>query len=1169
MWWPRHMKRAGLNFCLWIFLLLALAGLGRRIFADTPAPARKPSVLFLNVNSVSFEVAQKLGAAGFNLNIQPDLENNPLTWAQAQKYNVIVVWALGTTSADGSFPPPVQQTLASLRQFMQAGGGVLVIPMLGQVQTGLPPQESLLKPLGLRMLFDELPVDPQTSVVATAWRLPFAYTEAITPSPVTSGVKGLWYPAMDNRPGGESMSYTFQAESTWTTIVKGSPSSSTVKGAFEANAFTQAGSFAHDVPLAALRDVDKGRIMVLGIAAEYLYGSNAVTTLENIVLERGLRNIPSGGYQLLENSLKWLAAPSLADTALGGAPDDPQLVEDPNKTKFTAPFSWTNPPSFPPVDAAYKGVIGPRTSYSSGKATPDDWVKAAKAQGLSYLVFLEEFSKLPPDRFKKLKDDCARLSSDQFTAIPGFTIDDEIGNHYFYFGTTFPYPPRDFLSADGTVFRSRDPQLNPKDPYTRGQLAMTTLDYAYTNGNFKLTAGNYFFKDDPIPFPNFFSNWDAMGVVTQRDGVVLENAKDAMLNLSHYGQGPIPLAIDLISDPAQLGKSPWQSRIYFPYGHAPSPGEAPPPPGSKIRDYFNNWQLFPEDPVRFSITSGPEIEDWSFAGPRDYEGALDGDFLWQNYRWILHGKVTSPIGLKEVAIYDGPALFRRFLPGGKPTFEFQVDMTHNQQHTLVLIATDTQGRQAIGGEQIDRNQRMEEFQCSDRNNQLLYCFTTNSAGHSVHLGGNSGSATPWKRLYNQVNPSAIFGSDALLGWPAFDGGPSGDSAFFELAGALGTARPVPEPVVCNSDRLLVSRDLDMGEANYEHVFTDNIQVANLWHTLWRTTPVQEYAVKRRTAYIQTNPDSPLGVYLLDVTIKLKQDLPNKGFQVGMLSPGLSELWTWRDPASPLTGRWEETPVSDTRTLSKPFELGDYFGFLDTPLGSVAVFPMTPGLQGSLALPMRTNFNLSLSPESSPQKSGEEGHARLLLLGLPRQTAFTTFLPAATTEVVETFYHQFGLDGGTTGYQVTPQTGTVLDRHYILDLDGKKDAAFSGDLTGKLISSLPITVEHLNGNWSAYLYDRTLKKARPLGQFEGKAWATVCLNGTDDLFIGQPVVADNPAVVIQVTQAGESNWSIELHNPTDQPIEMTARKNDFFDPFHDKTFSEKITLPPGSSIYRQL
>ena len=1078
---------------------------------------------------------------------------------------MIVVNGVGTLNADGSYPAAVRQNLDVLHQFMQAGGGILVVPCLGEAPAIVPPQDALLKPLGMRVLFDELPVDPQTSIIGTAWGLPFAYTDAISPSPVTAGVKGLWCPAMHNRPS-ESTSFSFQAGPDWTTVVKGSPSSSTVKGSLDSYSFEKPGSFSRDVPLAAIRSAGKARVMVLGIAAEFLYGRNAVTTLEGIVLDRGFKKVPSAGYRLFENGVKWLAEPSIAETALGGASADPALLQDPNKTHFSPPYAWSNTPYFPAADT-FEGVIGPRTTYSSGKATPDQWAARAKAQGLSYLVFLEEFSKLPRENFDKLKADCARLSSDQFTAIPGFTIDDEIGNHYFYFGTTFSYPPKDFLSDDGTVFHSRDTQINPKDPFVKGHLAMTTLDYVFTLNSGKLTAGNYFFTDDPIPFANFFSDWDAMGVVTQRDGVPLEVAKDQMLNLSHFGQGPMPLVIDLMSDPAQLARSNWRTFIRFPSSHPPVAGEAP-RPGSKIRDYFNQWQLFADDPVRLSISSGPRIEDWSFAGPRDYAGPIDGDFVWQNYRWILRGRVSSPVGLAEVAIYDGPALFRRFLPGGQKSFEFKVDMTHNQQHTLVLIATDTQGRQAIGGEQIDRNQRMQEFQCGDRNNQLLYCFTTNSAGTTVHLGGNSGSATPWKRIYNEIQPSGVFGSDSLLGWPAFDGGPSGAGSFFEQGAVIGTAQPVPEPVVCNSDRLLISRDLEMGEAKYGHIFADNIRAGSVWHSLWRTLPVKEYSITRRDCYIQPDPDSPLGVYLLDIFIKLNQDLPNKGFQIGMLTPGLSELWTWREPDSPLAGKWEETPVSETRTVSKPFGPGAYFGFLDTPLGSSAIFPMTAGLQASLSLPARNNFFLTLPGEKSPQKMGDESHVRLLLLGMPRQTAVTRALPAATTEVIERFYHQFGLDGGKTGYEVAPQTGAVLDRRYILDIDGQKDGAFSGVLTGKLISSLPITVGRLNGNWSSYLYDRTLKRARPLGMFENKAWATVCLNGRRDLFIGQPILADNPAVVIQVTQTGENSWGIELHNPTDKQIETTVRKNDFFDPFKNKPFSEKVTLPPGSSSYRQ-
>ena len=123
-------------------------------------------------------------------------------------------------------------------------------------------------------------------------------------------------------------------------------------------------------------------------------------------------------------------------------------------------------------------------------------------------------------------------------------------------------------------------------------------------------------------------------------------------------------------------------------------------PERRGRDYFDSWHTYPDNPVKAQVTSGPRIETWAHTGPRDYEGSSPGDFVWQNYRWVVHGQASSPAGLKEVAVYDGPRLFRRFLPRGKPEFDFSLNLTHDRQHCLVLVATDKDGGRAVSGDQM-------------------------------------------------------------------------------------------------------------------------------------------------------------------------------------------------------------------------------------------------------------------------------------------------------------------------------------------------------------------------------------------------------------------------------------------------------------------------------------
>ena len=111
---------------------------------------------------------------------------------------------------------------------------------------------------------------------------------------------------------------------------------------------------------------------------------------------------------------------------------------------------------------------------------------------------------------------------------------------------------------------------------------------------------------------------------------------------------------------------------------------------------------------------------------------------------------------------------------------------------------------------------------------------------------------------------------------------------------------------------------------------------------------------------------------------------------------------------------------------------------------------------------------------------------------------------------------------------------------------------------------------LNDHWSAYLYDRTEHAARPVGVLEGRAWAVVPMHGDSDLFLGQPLTADNPEVWMQVTQVGEKAWKAELHNPTDQPLTVTVTANPHFDPLQGRAFTqEKLTIPAGASVWRDL
>jgi len=120
-----------------------------------------------------FTLANRLKAAGFNLDSlpYPGLNGKALTLEQVKRYNVLVVAGLGNGNADLTLTDKNKANIEVIRRFLDDGGGVFIIPVYGQITSGIPPQSEFLKPLGLVPLFEDVPRDPDHSVNATAWKI--------------------------------------------------------------------------------------------------------------------------------------------------------------------------------------------------------------------------------------------------------------------------------------------------------------------------------------------------------------------------------------------------------------------------------------------------------------------------------------------------------------------------------------------------------------------------------------------------------------------------------------------------------------------------------------------------------------------------------------------------------------------------------------------------------------------------------------------------------------------------------------------------------------------------------------------------------------------------------------------------------------------------------------
>ena len=214
------------------------------------APARvraadaKPAVLLVNgtrrqpgLADGDFEYFKRLNQHGFQLDVHflDEQPARPLNWQLIRRYNCLVILDLPPDEHDAEnwvtswdkVPPYKKEMLSLLDAYLAKGGGVFLMPNLrDRGFRGNKKIEDCLARWGARLPYEWVR-DPATLTQHPRNLTPFVYTQKIAQTPVSEGVKGIWFP------GAGWMSYfslagTPLALSTdWTEVVRGSDTSFT------------------------------------------------------------------------------------------------------------------------------------------------------------------------------------------------------------------------------------------------------------------------------------------------------------------------------------------------------------------------------------------------------------------------------------------------------------------------------------------------------------------------------------------------------------------------------------------------------------------------------------------------------------------------------------------------------------------------------------------------------------------------------------------------------------------------------------------------------------------------------------------------------------------------------------------------------------------------------
>jgi transposase len=561
------------------------------------------------------------------------------------------------------------------------------------------------------------------------------------------------------------------------------------------------------------------------------------------------------------------------------------------------------------------------------------------------------------------------------------------------------------------------------------------------------------------------------------------------------------------------------------------------------------------------ITNGPQILAWE--GPNRLVGS--NGLWWRPDQWQyrLRLRVASEAGLKSVTVHDGDReVFRRWLPGGAKNFEQELVLSNCQQRGFTLVAEDVQGRRAVSMSFWNRNLNMEEFFCSDRCNFLGSARLRTKAGNQywtpIGFSANMGVTPSKGRLDMSVSPAV--GLTANSPTLPIDGAPAG---FPTAVLRFGLNLPKELTLFAYPQTYMVGPEIAVGQGDIRLGF-DPAEVnaktsplghayeqpqdgsGNAWGGWYRLIPTRHIEGRTRTyAANWLTRGFRLGWHETQVKVKEPIKLePGKGIQA-MYVGGEWKLHVGGKPATAVQGKFERGTLFTLENLG----------------GSVVLAPMEGPLEYRWHQGRNGGVELYYMPGKATVDRGET---------IAFRVAFAGAEGGLPTEKILGFASAFGaLTLGKTAYAPQVTRGKPLDNYLLWRVDAQGEAVEARIPKTDLPGFLTACIENLRDHWSVYLVDRARSgpNFRALPVRDGRSFAQLDLTEADsDLFLGHPVVADNPAVKLLVSWQELGVWFIEAHNPTDAPLTARLSSAAGWPMFR---FQDTVTLPPGTSQFRRV
>ncbi|MEE8475353.1 MAG: hypothetical protein V3T01_08390 [Myxococcota bacterium] len=1137
--------------------------------ASSPA-VRRPAILFcapspdpVNMAWVDLSYLSELRRSGFDVDFTRGL--GELTWERIRQYNVLVVFRTPDANAvqrgAPSSPARVEAFRDLMERFLAGGGGILLMPREGNyIKQSLV---DLTEPWGARLPVERI-VEEDPKNLATMTRIPdvpVAYTEQISASPITRGVRGIWFPIKPIHHG--HMTGPIEVDENWQVAVRGSISSRSLASDLskQVNPPPLAEPFQRPEgverpPWVALRSRKSGRIVLINQWNQFSFGAGTKWLYDREILSRGFEGRPSDFGRLLANAFQWLAQPSLDSGDLGGYRMPPDRLTPPNRRlgarkDFDAPIRRAAHDRSRASWKLYRGLFGARTAYSSGTGSVRDYAVAAREVGLDFLVFFEDFDRLTQAEFEQLRIDCATESDETLELIPGFSIVSNIGNRVFHFGPEADWLPPDVLTGSEKSILYLQEQ--GADGNFTGRMTRYHRWVLKFYGNWKRggNVGYYDFAGSGKGMqPPDLRNYSLLGLRTYREGKLVEDVTSQYLTTALSTIPPGPVSVNEVRSPQELRREVTSGNALT-FALAPRIGEIS---RSSLRwaTQYHSLDLF--------VSDGPMIRAWPRTQRVMTFGGENFSSLWNAMR--ARAWVTSDVGLAEVAIYNGSELFRRFLLHGEKQFDETLLLDATVQRNLILIAKDVKGGSAVSFARRSWKSGTGIVFCSDHINDCsdysnATTVTMLHGPHRLPLGATPGLPTDLRGGTWDGGPTGTLPPVRIDSTPVLDA-----EEGYEHGGRFNQT-PILE-FTDEGARAVASI--------HEQLFDERVdRVLNGWNTrgpLGGPSKLFRYTQRFRHWFRPSLGAPETGWAAMSVRVGViptlyrneivfRQDLTLRSLRLGLSrNSGLG-----LEPILAVGDEWKSSTVSlvaaNGKKAPSPIRIGtgEWFGFY-APGASNSHLYVNRGDPVSLVVRNETVL-IFADPFAKPSatrtgrrlKRDDEFLFEVLSLGFPLDVEVES--PSDFRRVLDYLERP-------TGLQVL--RGRLIESPGMLDL-ATNDRAVEVILTKPPVGIdlvVPLRVRGLNRRWSAGVYQKRGYVAGAYGKgenryraagvdFAGDAYIPLHPSRADrvHLVAGHPVVADlnGGELFIQVTKVAEApfRWHVSVNNPTDRSIDTILRR----------------------------